>query len=335
MRFLLVTFFFIAALSSIAQTLGGKAAYSFLQLPPTPSLTATGGVNVSYSNNDVGLATNNPALLGSDLHSQLSASFNAYFSGIKAYQLAGAFHNQKRDVTFAGSLFFVDYGNIQQTDEGGSALGYFHPRDMVFQASACKSYLERWQYGVTAKFIHSVYGPYQSSAIGFDVGLHYSDSARLFSAGFVAKNMGLQLSSYYGEKEELPFDLQLGITKRLEKAPLGFSATVQQAHHWAVGYEDSLSKTSAFNQFFNHFVLATHVYLGKNLEVLVGYNRLRRAELNVSTAGNGLNGFSTGFKASFKKLQFQYARAYFQRSGAYNQIGINLKLNNLIQSEDL
>jgi len=335
LRFFIIAFFCVAALSSKAQTLGGKAAYSFLQLPASPIISATGGVNVSYGNEDAGLATNNPALLNNRLHSQLSASFNAYFAGIKAYQLAGVFHNNKHDITFGSSLFFVDYGTMPQADEGGVVLGNFRPRDMVLQLSAGKSYLEKWRYGLTAKYIHSAYGSYQSSALGFDVGLHYSDSARLFSAGLVVKNMGIQLSSYYGEKEELPFDLQLGITKRLEKAPLGFSATAQQAHHWAIGYKDTTTKLTAFDKFFNHFILATHVYLGENLEVMVGYNRLRRAELNIGTAGNGLNGFSTGFKAAFKKLQFQYARAYFQRSGAYNQLGLNLKLNTLLQAKDL
>jgi hypothetical protein len=335
LRFLLLLFLLIAALSSSSQTLGGKAAYAFMQLPGTPSLTALGGVNVSYNNNDVGLAINNPALLNADLHSQFGASFNAYFAGVKGYQMAGALHHQKRDLTLGGSLFFVDYGNIQQTDEGGTELGNFHPRDMVVQLSAGKKYLEKWQYGITAKFIHSDYGSYQSSGIGFDVGLHYNDTANLFKAGLVTKNMGVQLYSYYGEKEELPFDLQVGITKQLEKAPLGFSATVQQAHRWAVGYEDSISKASAFSKLFNHFVLTSHIYVGKNLELMVGYNRLRRTELNITAAGNGVNGFSTGFKASFKKLQFQYARAYFQRSGAYNQLGFNLKLNSLGSAMDL
>ena len=73
-------------------------------------------------------------------------------------------------------------------------------------------------------------------------------------------------------------------------------------------------------------MLGTHIYLGQNLEVTLGYNFLRRYELNLGNAGNGLNGFSMGFKAKFNKLQVQYARAYYQRNNAYNQFGINLNL---------
>jgi hypothetical protein len=333
LRFLYFIILIQAAFLSRAQTLGGKAAYSFLQLPASPLLSASGGVNVSYANNDIGLATNNPALLNSQLHSQVGTSFNAFYAGIKSYQLAGAYHHTKWDATLGSSLFYVDYGNLLQTDEGGTTLGEFRPRDMVFQLSGSKTYLEKWQYGLSAKFIHSTYGSYQSSALAFDVGLHYSDSALGLQAGLLAKNMGVQLSTYYGVEEELPFDLQIGITKRLAKAPLGFSLTAQQAHQFAIGYHDSLltgnEKPSFINKLFNHVVLASHIYLGKNIEATIGYNRLRRSELNIGTSGNGINGFSAGFKASFSKLQFQYARAYFQRASAYNQLGINLKLNAL------
>jgi hypothetical protein len=334
LRFLLLINFIVAAFFTHAQTLGGKAAYQFLQLPATPFLTATGGINVSYNNNDIGLATNNPALLNENVNSHLGASFNSFFAGIKSYHLAGGYHRSNWETTLGASLFYVDYGNTPQTDEGGNTLGEFHPRDMVFQIAGSKKYLEKWQYGISAKFIHSSYGVYRSSAMAFDVGLHYNDSANRLQVGLLAKNMGVQLTRYSGETEELPFDLQIGLTKRLAKAPLGFSITAQQAHHFAVGFHDSLntgnSSPSFLNKLFNHFVLSSHLYLGKNVEAIVGYNRLRRSELNVGSSGNGINGFSAGFKASFKKIHVQYARAYYQRASAYNQLGITIPLNKLI-----
>jgi hypothetical protein len=152
--------------------------------------------------------------------------------------------------------------------------------------------------------------------------------------------MGVQLSTYNGTNEELPFDLQAGITKRLAKAPFGFSLTLQQAHRFNILYNDTTfnnennfaTKSSFSTKLFNHFVLATHIYLGKNLEATVGYNFLRRSELNLGTSGNGLNGFSAGFRARFSKLEFQYARAYFSRGNAYNQFGIGLNLKTVFGS---
>jgi hypothetical protein len=154
----------------------------------------------------------------------------------------------------------------------------------------------------------------------------------------LAKNMGFQLSAYSGLTEDLPFDLQIGVTKKLAKAPLGFSVTAQQVHRYDLTYADTVfntennftSSTSTFHKLFNHFVFATHIYLSSNLQLALGYNRLRREELNLGGEGNGLNGFSGGINARFRKIHIQYARAYFQRSYAYNQLGINLILNELV-----
>ncbi|TCJ12013.1 type IX secretion system protein PorQ [Flaviaesturariibacter flavus] len=326
--------FLIASPRLSAQTVGGSTVYNFLNLPATPALSAAGGVNVSYNGGDVGLALNNPALLDPSLHSQVSANFNAFFAATKAYQLGGVYYAKKWNTTFGGGLFFVDYGSLPQGDIYGNELGNFHPTDFSFQVSAARSYGERWRYGLTAKVIRSSFGSYRSTGLAFDLGLHYADTARRFSAGLTARNMGGQLSGYGGSREDLPFDLQAGVTKRLARAPFGFSLTAQHINGFNTTYNDGnfnaengfTGKDGFAAKLFNHFVLASHLYLGRNFEVTFGYNFLRRYELNVGSSGNGLNGFSTGFRARFNRLQVQYARAYFQRGNAYNQLGLQLPL---------
>ena len=207
---------------AFAQTIGGNAAYNFLKLPASPIVTAAGGVNISYAAHDVSLSANNPALLNPLLHSQLNASFNAFIGGIRTSSLTGAFYSGKLNTTFGGHIYFVDYGSIAATDAAGNVSGEFHPREYVAQFSAAKKYLERWTYGGTVKFIASSYGQYLSTAIAVDIGLLYTDSVRSFTAGLAAKNMGAQLKTFTGTAEDLPFDLEMGITKRLSRAPFGF-----------------------------------------------------------------------------------------------------------------
>lgn len=317
-----------------AQTIGGSSAYPFLKLPQTPSLSAVGGVNVSYVNGDVDMTTGNPAAFTEKLHGQVSASFNHFYTGIKAYHLTGAYHSASLNTTFGTSLFFIDYGNISRTDAAGNEGGTFRPRDYVFQVYASRAYLQKWKYGFSLKLIQSAYDPFSSSAIAVDAGLLFMDSSRNISAGLSAKNIGVQIKPYHTEREDMPFDLQIGITKKLAKAPLGFSLNAQQIHQFNLYYNDTAfnnennlsSKGSGLTKLFNHFIFASHLYLSKHLETSIGYNRLRRAELNTGNGGNGLNGFSLGFHAHFTKLRFHYARAYFQRSTAYNQFAITLDL---------
>jgi hypothetical protein len=201
--------------------------------------------------------------------------------------------------------------------------------------SAGRKYLERWTYGATIKFINSSFQQYKSNALAFDFGVLYEDSANRFYASVLARNMGFQLKTYAGQTEDLPFDFQMGITKRLAKAPLGFSFTLQHLNAFDIFYNDTtfnnennFSSGSAFvNKLLNHFVVASHIYLGANLEVTLGYNHLRSSELNIGNGGNGLNGFSMGFRAKFSKFQVLYARSAYQRNISYNQLGLNLVLN--------
>lgn len=336
LRAVLVIFFLFLFQKQFGQTIGGNSVFNFLKLPNTPQLTALGGVNVSQTSNDVGLAFNNPALLKKEIHSQMNAVFNSFYSGIKAYHLSLGYHHPKLNTNFSWGLHYFSYGNIQQTDASGNILGDFRPTDWVMQVSASRSYMDKWNYGATLKFINSDYGQYSSNGIATDVGVLYNDSAKLFSASVLVKNLGFQLKKYEGtEADDLPFDLQIGITKKLENAPFGFSLTAHHLNRFDIRYNDTAfsnengfsNSTSLFDKIFRHIVLATSVYPDEKLELIVGYNFLRRKELNIGNGGNGFNGFSLGAGVLLDKLQIRYARAYYQNNTAYNQFGLNMKLN--------
>ena len=322
-----------------AQTLGGNTVFNFLKLPATPQLTALGGVNVSHISNDIGLAVNNPALLQPSMHTQMDAVFNGYYDGITAYHLSLGYHHARLNTTFLWALNFLSYGNIQETDASGNIYGNLHPTDWVMQVSASRSYLEKWHYGATLKFINSNYGQYRSNGVAVDVGVLYHDTIKLFSVSVLAKNMGTQLKKYAGtDPGDLPFDLEAGISKRLAKSPFGFSLTAHHLSQFDITYNDQAfndqngfangnSKKFSADQVFRHIVLATNIYLGDKVEITAGYNYLRRKELNIGTAGNGLNGFSIGAALILSKLQVRYARSHYQNNTGYNQFGLNMTLN--------
>jgi hypothetical protein len=322
-----------------AQTLGGDAVFNFIKLPNTPQLSALGGVNVSQSSNDVGLAFNNPALLQPAMHTQMNVVFNNFYSGISVYHLSLGYRNEKLNTNFLWGLQYFNYGSTAQTDASGNVLGQFKPVDWVMQVSASRQYLSKWNYGATFKFINSSYGIYRSNGIAMDMGVLYKDTAKLFQGSVVVKNAGFQLRKYAGtEPADLPFDLQIGITKRLAKAPLSFSLTAQKVHRYDINYTDTNfnnengftnNKAGKFSvgKIIDHLVLGTTFYIGDRVELMTGYNFLRRRELNIGNASNGLNGFSMGAGVLLGKMQIRYARAYYQANSAYNQFGLNLKLN--------
>jgi len=322
------------------QTLGGSTVFNFLRFSNTPQLTALGGENISNQSADIGLSYHNPALLREAMHTQASFVFNALYAGIKSYHLQLGYHSKAAATTFGLGILYFNYGNLAQTDVSGNISGDFHPRDYVLQLSMSRAYLARWFYGASFKYIGSQYGAYRSSGVAADFGVSYQDTASQLQASLVIKNLGIQLKSYSGsEREELPFDLQLGISKRLENAPIQFSLTLNRLHHFDVTYDDTLYNNEnglnqskgqfSFDNIFRHIVLATQFYITDKLEISVGYNYLRRKELNVGSSANGINGFSAGLGVLFKKMQLRYARSYYQSNRSYHQLGVNMKLNEL------
>lgn len=294
---------------------------------------------MSQHSNDVGLAFNNPALLKPGMHTQMNAVFNSFYADIKSYHLSLGYHHPKLNTNFSFGLNYFSYGNIQQTDPSGNLLGEFRPTDWVMQISASRSYLDKWNYGATLKYISSNYGQYRSDGAALDVGVLYSDTAKLLYASVLAKNVGFQLKKYNStEADDIPFDLEVGITKRLDNAPFSFSATVHHLHRFNIQYSDSLfnnendfsnssDKKFTLSKLFSHFVFATTIYIEDKVEIIAAYNYLRRQELNIGSSANGVNGFSLGVGVLLDKLQIRYARAYYQNNTAYNQLGLNVTLN--------
>lgn len=302
-----------------AQTTGGNATFSFLQLPYTAKATALGGVNISTTH-DLGLAMFNPALLHSDMDGELQASVKPYYASIQQYDVSGARFWTKKNIVIGWGVHYMDYGNIQMTDVVGNDLGTFTPRDYALQVSMSTKYMELFQIGTTIKWIHSNYGAYQSSGMALDVGLLYTAPSELSHASLLVKNMGAQTKTY-GSQEELPFNILLGWTKKLQAAPIQFSVTAERLSVWNNIYYDSsfsnqegLSAPASLQNVFNHFILGGTVFIGNQVDLNLGYNFIRRFDLNIGNQQNFMNGLSAGFGLALNRMKIQYGNAYFQRN---------------------
>jgi hypothetical protein len=318
-----------------AQTLGGNAVFSFLKQPNTAQLSALGGINLT-TGQDIGLAFQNPALLVPDMHRKVDASFNAFIAGIGNYSITSAWSPEGKAISWGMGINYLNYGTMDMTDAAGNTLGSFSARDYVVQLMASHAYKEHWRLGSSIKFIHSGYGPYRSSAIAMDIGLNYHDEDNGWQAALVFKNIGTQLSTYSGNgsKQELPFDVQAGITKRLKNAPLQFSLTLHELHRlnnfyndtaFRVAEGDDITRATTLQRVFNHIVLSAQCYPSKQLELSMGYNFQRRLDLNGFNIANGLNGFTLGTGILLPQVKIRYATGFYQRA-MFHQFSLGLSL---------
>jgi hypothetical protein len=229
-----------------------------------------------------------------------------------------------------------DYGTAVNTDAAGNILGDFRANDLAVRLSAGGSYLERWHYGVNIKGAFSRYGIYRSSGLLADAGVNYLDSARGFQAGILFRNMGAQLRSYDLMPEDMPFDIQLGITQRLKYAPLQFSLTAQRLHRFDILYRDTaylsdnggrLSGGGFPEKILRHLVLSVQGFVGERIDLALSYNFLRSGELAVNGAANGMTGLSMGAGVSFRRLKIRYARSIYRPGAAFSQFAVTADLS--------
>ena len=318
----------------------------FLRLPQSPHISALGGMAVAHPGQDIAFALQNPALMRPGLHNQLGLHYNLYFAGIKAANLQYGYHVPKINTSFALGIQSLNYGTFTKTDAAGNVFGEFRANDYAISLGASRAYGSRWRYGAALKFAGSQLYDKGSVALLADVGIVYTDTARLLTIGAVAKNMGATLRPYNPDRnaEPLPFDLQIGISKRFAHLPLRLMATIHHLYEWDIRYNnpadrvtntlfgtpDTTDDKSYFaDKLFRHFNFAAEFTLGQRISLIAGYNHLRRGELGLKEQMK-LAGFSFGASLNLNKFQVHYARSYYYVNGAYNEFGLNMQLGQLI-----
>ncbi len=328
-----------------AQVTGGQYAFAFLRLAQSPHISALGGINVSNPSADVSLALQNPALMRPVLHNQLSLSYNSFYAGTSVANLAYGYHVAKLNTSFILGISYINYGSFDATDVLGNVTGTFRATDFALSLGASRQYRERWRYGGAVKLAYSSLADKVASGLLADVGITYTDTANLISAGATAKNMGGMVQQYAGSPAEpLPFDVQFGISKRFAHLPLRVMATLHHLYQWDVRYnnpadaesssllgtpDSSASSKSYFaDKLFRHFIFGTELQLGSRITLGAAYNHLHRGELAIKDK-TGLAGFSFGAGIDLGKLQVHYARSYYHIAGAYNELGLNMNLARL------
>lgn len=329
-----------------AQVTGGQHSFEYLRLSNSAHLTALGGLSVANPVADISLAMQNPALLRAAMHNQLSLTYNAYYADISAANMAYGYHLPKTNTNILLGVQYLNYGSFDATDAAGNVYGTFQANDFALTLGASRSYLERWQYGAAVKFAHSNLYDRKASALLADVGVTYTDTANLLTVGIVAKNMGATVEQYNYDNggEPLPFDLQIGISKRFAHLPLRVMATLHHLYEWDIRYNnpadlnsgnlfgsaDTLDKKSHFaDKLFRHVNLAAEISLGKRITATVGYNHLRRGELGLKEK-MGAAGFSMGVGLHLNKFDVYYGRSWYHIAGAYNEFTLNMALNKIV-----
>lgn len=288
-----------------------RTGYNFLRLPVSAHAAALGGDNISIIEDDESMIFNNPALLSSVSDKTINLNYMNYMSGANT---ASASFNRiiKERASVAASAQFIDYGKMKETDENNIQTGEFSAKDISIAGYFSYMLTDRLAGGITAKFITSYIGDYNSIAMGVDLGLNYYDPEKEWSVSLVAKNLGGQMKAYDDQYDRMPIDIQLGASKRFAHMPFRISATLVDLNH--LDYK-----------FINHLVAGVDIIISPTIWVGAGYNFRRANEMKITeTDGESSHGAGLSFGAGINLERFKLNLAYGKYHVSSSSILINL-----------
>jgi len=292
-----------------------QTEYNFLRLPVSARAAALGGDNITVIEDDEALIFHNPALLASVNDKTINLNYMNYMSG--ANMASASFNRIVRErASWAVSAQYVDYGKIKEVDENNVQTGEFSAKDLSLAGYFSYMLTNRLTGGISARLITSYLGDYNSIGFGVDLGLNYYDADREWSLGVVLKNLGGQLKAYHDSFERMPFDIQIGVTKRFTGTPFRLHATLVDLNH--LDYK-----------FLNHFVVGADVLLTESFWIGGGYNFRRADEMKITSAGGGSNhgaglSFGAGLNLERFKLNLAYGKYHVSSSSLVLSVAYGL-----------
>ncbi len=316
LRHLIFLAVWAVALFAVADNGSGTTAYNFLSVPSSSHVYGLGGHNLTIIDDDINLVEQNPSLLGPEFDHQVGINYMRYIGDTN---FAGLRYGQgvSEHGAFAVGIQYFGYGNIQGAAIDGTRTGTFSASDMAFSLTYSHDISDRFRGGITLKYLYSKYEDYSAGAVAADLGVNYYDPDHEFSASLVAKNLGGQVKKFNEYKDNLPWDIQVGMSKMLGHAPIRLHVTAYELTRWKSPYykiEDVnnpnsglIEKESFGSNLLRHLVFAADILPTNNLYLGIGYNYRTRTDM-ATYKRDFMSGLSVG--AGLKVRAFGIGAAF-------------------------
>jgi long-subunit fatty acid transport protein len=311
MRTVLSSFFIVFVLTNTITF--GQDTYRFLNVDNSARAAALGG-SFSTNNDDVDVLFYNPAGLSFLEKNPISFSFVKHLMDINLFSLAYSteFENIGR---FGTAVKYINYGTFEGADEFGNKTGEFGAGELAFILGYTNEFTENFYYGANAKVIYSSIEDKSSSAVGLDLGINYEIPNQKLNLAAAVLNLGTQISSYIDTKEDLPLDVTIGVSKRLENLPVRLSLDFHQLN----------KDRDELYQHLKGFTVGAEFYLSEVFTLRFGYDNEARSDLKVGSS-SGIAGFNGGLGVKVSEYSFNYGYSSLGTIGAMHRIGLSTAL---------
>ena len=279
----------------------------------------------------------NPSVINEDLDNKLSVNYTSYLAGINIGSLSYSKLITRRFGVIHGSIKYLDYGTLIGSDEQGNETGNFGASDIAVSIGyALNIPKTNFFIGSNVRFINATISNFSSIGISTDIAILFNNPYKNYTITLVARNIGTQIQTFNGEKEQTPFKLALGGSYLLEHVPLKWYATIDNIQKWNISVANPSERTTDLEgnvseeninfikNAFRHFIIGAELFPKRTINLRLGYNFRRAAELKLQDVRT-FGGFSFGFGIKMNKFKLNYA--YSKYHSAANSSTFSLLIN--------
>ena len=310
-------------------------------------VVALGGLPLPVHDGDLQTAVFNPSAISPEMNNQMTLSYVGDFNIGTNFATAQYSHTFEHLGSFAASVQYYNYGDMQYASESGYTDGStFNVSDYAVTLGWGRELTDKWSIGANLKYAGLQYESSRAGALGVDVAATYWSYSN-WAFTLAARNIGRQLycEEMYLENKWLPFSLDFMASKKLDHLPLTIIMGYKDIQHWnklyydpldLAGYYDPITgdynEPSTVAKFFTnlgcHLVIGGEMALGKNLVLRASYNYETYRNMGVPEK-RSLVGFSAGFGVKIKAFQLDYARSRNNIVGSPNFLTLRIDLSKL------
>ena len=317
-----------------------NSSYNSLNLHSSSRVLSMGGDINSIVDDDISLALFVPSLLNEEMDNQIAFNFVDYVSDINfiSFHFVKKFNN---NLMFFTGIDAINYGKFDGRDEIGNTISKFSATQQITTIGMSKYLGNNFTLGSNFRLLNSNLESYHSLVLSSNISTTYHNKDANFTSTFIVKNLGRPIKNYTLEKEDLPFEIQMGLSKSLKHLPFRYSFVF---HHLNVyDLSNDYNPRTIYEPATNELIvkeetvtkkLLRHVILGgelnpfrKNLFLRAGFNFQRREDLKLDSSFN-MSGFSWGIGFSIKKVKINYSRSSFHSSSMLNSFSILANFSN-------
>lgn len=290
-----------------------QSTFEFLKLDASARSASLGGAFTSNTD-DPNVIFYNPAAVSLVDPDKISFGFLKHLLDVNSGYLS--YTPQIKGIGRLGiGIIYTNYGDFEFLDEYGYSRGQFTANDLGLILNYSDILRKNLSYGVNVKLIYSSIYDLNAYAITGDFGFLYFIPEKQFSFGLSVLNIGKQLDAYYSIKENLPLDVRLGFSKKLEHTPFRLYLEFIKINE---------SNNSFFSRFKN-FILGGEIFVSSAFTLRFGFNNEKRRELKIGTT-TGTEGFNIGVGLNISGYRFDYGLSSLGKIGNFHRINLTTSL---------